>query len=92
MRPIGKGEVLRRIIGKSIISVIKPDILNSAGSLQLCAGIPAGYEADVHAMHDIFEEKRTDALLPMDAKIAFNSLNCRVLLNNIKFLCPPMAT
>eukprot|EP00794_Sanderia_malayensis_P019270 gene19270-biopygen16155 len=92
VRPIGIGEVLRRIIGKAIISVIKPDILNSAGSLQLCAGTQAGCEAAAHAMHDIFEEEGTDALLLVDATNAFNSLNRRVLLNNIKFLCPPMAT
>ena len=37
IRPIGIGEVLRRIIGKAIIAEIKPDIMTSAGSLQLCA-------------------------------------------------------
>ena len=42
VRPIGIGEVLRRIVGKVVIYTIKPDILNSAGSLQLCAGLPAG--------------------------------------------------
>ena len=38
VRPIGVGEVLRRIIGKALVYAIKPDILQSAGSLQLCAG------------------------------------------------------
>ena len=54
VRPICVGEVLRRIIGKSIISVIKPEILESAGSLQLCAGLPGGCEAAAHAMTTIF--------------------------------------
>ena len=42
VRPIGVGEVLRRIIGKAILSVIKPEILSSAGNLQLCAGQAGG--------------------------------------------------
>ena len=68
VRPIGVGEVLRRIIGKSIISVIKPEILESAGSLHLCAGLPGGCEAAAHAMTTIFEEEE-DALLLLDARM-----------------------
>ena len=92
VRPIGIGEVLRRIIGKSIISIIKPDILDSAGSLQLCAGHKSGCEAAVHAMRDLYEEEENDALLLVDASNAFNSLNRAVLLHNIRYICPPMAT
>ena len=74
VRPIGIGEVLRRIIGKSIIRVIKPNILESGGCLQFCTGPPSGCEAAVHAMKDIFEEEETDGLLLVDASNAFNSL------------------
>ena len=92
VRPIGIGEVLRRIVGKAIISVIKPEILESSGSLQLCAGLPSGCEAAVHAMTEIYERDSTDAILLVDASNAFNSLNRKVLLHNIRYLCPPMAT
>ena len=44
-RPIGIGEVFRRIAGKSIILAIKPQIKKSAGDIQFCAGQPAGCEA-----------------------------------------------
>ena len=74
-RPIGIGEVLQRIIGKAILSVIKPEILSSAGNIQLCAGQAGGCEAAVHAMSDIFEEEETNALLLVDADNAFNLLN-----------------
>ena len=50
-------------------------ILKSAGSLQLCAGQPAGCEAAVHAMTDIFPEGESDGLSPVDAENAFNALN-----------------
>ena len=92
VRPIGVGEVLRRIVGKAVVFVIKPEIMSSAGNLQLCAGQQGGSEASVHAMTDIFDEESTDALLLVDATNAFNCLNRNVLLNNIKYLCPPMAT
>ena len=91
VRPIGVGEVLRKIIEKAILSVIKLEILSSAGNLQFCAGRAGGCEAAVHAMSDIFEEEKTDALLQVDADNAFNSLNPRVLLHNIQYLCPSMA-
>ena len=92
VRPIGIGEVLRRIIGKAIISTIKPEIMKSAGSLQLCAGQEAGCEAATHAMNQIFLEEETDALLLVDASNAFNSINRKVMLHNIQHLCPAMAT
>ena len=92
VRPIGIGEVLRRIIGKAVISTIKPEIMKSAGSLQLCAGQEAGCEAATHAMNQIFLEDETDAILLVDASNAFNSINRKVMLHNIKHLCPEMAT
>ena len=51
VRPIGVGEVLRRIIGKAILLVINREF---AGILQLCAGQAGGCEADVQVMSDIF--------------------------------------
>jgi len=92
VRPIGIGEVLRRIIGKSITSTLQDDIIESAGSLQLCAGQPAGCEAAVTAMRELFKEEENDALLLVDATNAFNSLNREAMLNNIKSICPSIAT
>ena len=44
LRPIGVGEVLRRIAGKVIVSHLKEDAIQSVGSLQVCAGQYAGCE------------------------------------------------
>ncbi|XP_028417275.1 uncharacterized protein LOC114541674 [Dendronephthya gigantea] len=90
VRPIGIGEVLRRIIGKSIVFA-KPQIMDSAGDLQLCAGQQSGCEAAVHAMSKIFEEEETDAVLLVDATNAFNSINRKIMLHNIQYICPAMA-
>ena len=66
--------------------------MQRAGDLQLCAGQQAGCEAAVHAMSEIFDDERTDALLLVDATNAFNSINRKVMLHNIQYLCPAMAT
>lgn len=92
IRPIGIGEVLRRIVGKAVVGEIKDDIMESAGNLQLCAGQKAGCEAAAHAMREIFEEASTDAVLFVDASNAFNSMNRQALLHNIQYLCPAMST
>ena len=34
----------------------------------------------------------TDAVLLIDAENAFNSIKCQVMLHNLKFICPIIAT
>ena len=70
VRPIGIGEIIRRIIGKAILQIVKSDVIESAGSLG-----GGGSEAAVHAANKIFEEDETDAVLLVDATNAFNLLN-----------------
>ena len=54
VRPIGVGEVLRRIVGKAVMRIARQDLQCAAGSSQLCAGQIGGCEAAVHAMKRIF--------------------------------------
>ena len=42
-------------------------------------------------MSENFAEEETDAVLLVDAANAFNSINPKVMLHNIKFICPAMA-
>ena len=92
VRPIGVGEVLRRIMGKCVTKVIKPDVIDASGSIQVCAGHKSGSEAAIHAMWEIFEHDNSDAVLLVDASNAFNSLNRAAALHNIRVLCPSIAT
>ena len=48
MRPIGVGEILRQIVGKTIAGFVKEEIKEVAGPLQVCAGHSAGSEAAIH--------------------------------------------
>ena len=54
VRPIGIGEVLRRIIGKAVSTFLKPDIIDAVGPLQLAAGQDGGCEAAIHAMEKMW--------------------------------------
>jgi len=68
VRPIGIGEVIRRIIGKAIIAILKPVITASIGTLQLCAGQQNGCEAGILAMSHIFSDDASDwKILLVDA-------------------------
>ena len=92
IRPIGIGEVLQRIIGKSISWVLRDEIQEAAGPLQVATGLNAGAEAAIHAMRTIFAQDSTEAVILVDASNAFNSLNRRVALHNIQITCPPFST
>ena len=91
VRPIGIGEVVRRILGKAILSTIGSEIEEVAGALQVCGGQQGGCEAAVHAMKTISEDPSTEAILLVDATNAFNTLNRKVALLNIQQTCPPLA-
>ena len=91
VRPIGIGEVLRRIIGKTVVSHLRSDIIRSTGNLQLCTGQQSGCEAAVHSMREAFESDDTEAVLLVDASNAFNSINRKVMIHNIFITCPPIA-
>ena len=54
LRPIGIGEVLRRIAVKVVVTHFRTAIVTSVGSLQVCAEQEAGCEAIIHAMHAIY--------------------------------------
>ena len=90
VRPIGVGEVPRRIIAKAILSLFHLDIQDAAGSMQLCAGQDGGCEAAIHAMHQFFVESEVHGVLLVDASNAFNTINRQAALHNIKSICPPL--
>ena len=94
MRPIGVGEVIRRIIRKCATRATKQDVIDASGSLQVCAGHKSRSEAEIHAMHTKLEPDDTDAVLLIDASNVFNinSLNRAAALRNIRTLCLIIAT
>ena len=92
IRPIGVGEVIRRIVGKTIIWSLSNEIQEAAGPLQVASGLKGGAEAAIHGMKLKFEEEASDAIILVDAENAFNRLNRLAALHNIQYICPPFAT
>ena len=90
IRPIGIGEILRRIISKSVCLVAKSDVEDVCGSAQLCAGVNLGIEGAIHAIHDLYNENHENdwGILMIDATNAFNSINWVSLLWNARILRP----
>ena len=86
------GDTARRIIAKATLSIIKPDIQEASGCIQLCGGQLSGIEAAVHAARRCLVSDDNEAILLADATNAFNSMNREVALQNIRRLCPALAT
>ena len=63
IRPVGVGECLHRIIGKSITGLLKEDIIRAVGTLQTCAGLESGIEAATHAVRKSYEEEGSECLV-----------------------------
>ena len=92
VRPIGIGEVPRRIIAKAVLKTVSDDVQVAAGPLQTCAGHQAGCEAAVHAMKEIFTCEDTVAILLVDAYNAFNTINRQAAVHNISVVCPAISS
>ena len=92
VRPIGVGEVIRRIIGRNILRCIGNDLKILGQNRQLCLGQKCGIEHAIHCLRETFELPETEGLLLIDAKNAFNSLNRDLALKNIQKTCPSIIT
>ncbi len=60
VRPVGVGEMLRRVVAKVICLVTRLDAEEVCGATQLCAGVGAGIEGAVHAISELFEDFGND--------------------------------
>ena len=49
------------------------------------------YRSCNHAMKEIFDDAEYEAVILIDATNAFNTLNRKVSLHNIQYICPPFS-
>jgi hypothetical protein len=91
VRPIGVGELKRRLIGKAVMTVFGKDVEGAVGSLEMCVGQKGRVEAIIHTMISMFKADISDAIILMDASNCFNRFNRMVCLHNIRFDCPAIA-
>ena len=80
------------ICWKSSNYSIEKNTLQAPGSLQLYGGQVVGFETVIHAKYDIFNDGNTKGILLIYAGNAFNLINRKVMLYNLKFICLVIAT
>jgi hypothetical protein len=56
VRPVGIGEIYRRLMAKCVLAATGHRATDVCGNLNLCAGLPAGIEGAVHAMTTEWEK------------------------------------
>ena len=83
VRPIGIGELWRRLFAKTVISVCGKEAKQTCGTLQLCAGLEAGVEGGIHSISSLWEQMHGEdeyEFLLVDARNAFNEMNRTTML------------
>ena len=89
-RPLGIGEMPRRICAKAVLVITRPDIKEASANANLCGGQEAAVQAIFHAVTELFEGDECDAVLLADANQGYQRLNRKVALHNLKITCPIM--
>ena len=85
---IGVGELLRRIIGRTIVFCVQTDLKQLGGSQQFCMGQRCGRKHAIHSLRANFDENEAGLLI--DATSVFNLRNRKLALENIKISCPAL--
>jgi hypothetical protein len=70
VRPLGIGEIIRRLIAKCVIHVTGYEATEGCGNSNLCVGLPSGIEGAVHAVlkrQDVVVETVVDEELSVDS-------------------------
>ena len=90
VRPIGIGEVWRRLCGKLGLRVLRERVLEVCGNLQLGGGALGGCEAAIHAAQEAFGKEEVEAICLVDAGNGFNAMNRALVLDDIEKADPAM--
>ena len=94
VRPIGVGEIWRRLFAKVFLRSLGDAPAELCGNKQLCCSTPAGVEGAIHAARILWNEKASNTnfgFLMLDADNAFNKLNRVKALNTIRNIYPAAA-
>jgi hypothetical protein len=79
VRPVGIGDVWRRLIAKCVLVGAGHSATTSCGSDQLCAGLRAGTDGAIHGISTLYDELEASdsdsGFLLIDANNAFNEIN-----------------
>ena len=83
-RPVGCGEIWRRLLAKCVLAVSVDEATLKCGSDQLAGGLEAGIEGAIHALREMWDTMAGGVdgwgVLLVDARNAFNEINRKVML------------
>ena len=85
---IGVGEILRRVIGKTVSKLLKTDVCEANGVRQTCTWQEGGIESTILAATKVYGLASTDCKLQKDASNTFNTMIRELSLHNAQFVCP----
>ena len=91
VRPVGIGEIWRRLFAKCVLKVAGTEAKEACGSAQLCAGLEAGIEGAVHAVRAMWNgaaDNEEWGFLLVDAANAFNAGNRTAILWTVRHRWP----
>jgi hypothetical protein len=92
IRPIAVGEVLRRLVAKVLIARFQPGIADNLRPLQLGVNTPQATELIAHSARLFLQDHNNEgAMLQIDFKNAFNSIDRITMLDTIWNVCPSLA-
>ena len=77
---------------EGIFLVFYYELMLLGSNYQLCLGQKYGIEYAIHTLRDQYSKTSADAILLIDAENAFNSLNRKLALKNIKKTCSSLLT
>ena len=85
------GETWRRLFEKCVLRVMVPETTSTCQDYQLCVGLKAGIDSNVHRVQAIWDTKSTRedwGFLLVDPKNAFNEINWIGMLWTVCHLWP----
>ena len=93
LRPIAVGEVLRRLVSKTLSTTLRQEAINSLSPHQKGVGVKAGCESIIHTITQFREvtPPSNNWALMVDFKNAFNSIDRSSMFNEIRTRMPSLS-
>ena len=95
MRPIAVGEVLRRLVSKSLSLVLRQDAISSLTPHQLGVGVKGGCETIVQSLSRVLEDPSSDPkdtwTVLVDFSNAFNCIDRSKMFEEMRARIPSLA-
>ena len=95
LRPIAVGEVLRRLVSKSLSAALKQEAIQVLSPHQLGVGVKSGCEAIVHSVSRVLEDPNSNPdecwTLLIDFSNAFNSIDRSKMFKEVRARFPSLS-